>query len=43
MHFYVATNVAIKPNQESLTELTNANGNNDFENDNCGQNFDLHN
>jgi hypothetical protein len=43
MPLYVATNIAIKPNLQSLTKLANANGNNDLENDNFEQNFHLHN
>jgi len=33
MPLYVVANVAIKPNCQSLTELTNARGNNDSKND----------
>jgi hypothetical protein len=43
MPFYVSINVAMKRNWQSLTKLANANGNNDFENDNFGQNFDFYN
>jgi hypothetical protein len=41
MPLYVAANVAIKSNWQSLIELANAN--NDLENDNLVENFDLHN
>ncbi len=37
MPLYVATNVAIKPNGQSLIELENASGNNDFKHDNFEQ------
>ncbi len=40
---YVTINVVMKPNWQILIELANASGNNDFENDNCGQTFDFHN
>jgi hypothetical protein len=40
---YVVANVTIKPNWQSLTKLTNASENNDFENDKFGETFDFHN
>ncbi len=39
----VVANVAIKPNWQSLTKLTNASENNDSKNDKFGQTFDFHN
>jgi hypothetical protein len=39
----MVANVAIQPNWQSLIELTNESANNDYENDNLGQTFDLHN
>jgi hypothetical protein len=38
MPLYITSNVAIKPNWQSLTKLAN-----DLENDNFEQTFDLHN
>ncbi len=43
MLLYVVTNVTIKSNWSSLTELVNAIGKNDYENDNFQQTFDFHN
>ncbi len=40
---YIVANVLIKPNWQSLTKLVNENANNDYENDNVGQIFFLHN
>ncbi len=43
MPLYVVANVAIKPNCQSLIELTNASGKNDSKNDNFGWTFDFNN
>ncbi len=40
---YVATNVAIKPNWQSLAKLSNASGNNDNENENFEKTSYFHN
>jgi len=40
---YAIADATIKSNWLSLTELANASGNNDYENDNFQQTFDFHN